>query len=47
MIYLEKTMDPVEQVLKDSKISKNDVHEIVLLRKYSNSKIQELIKRFF
>ena len=43
-----KTMDPVEQVLKDSKISKNDVHEIVLVGGSTRiPKIQELLKNFF
>ena len=27
----KKTFDPVERVLKDAKVSKNDVHEIVLV----------------
>ena len=43
-----KTMDPVEQVLKDSKISKNDVHEIVLVGGSTRiPKIQDLLKNFF
>tara|TARA_Y200000002_G_scaffold381173_1_gene394481 strand:+ start:414 stop:2360 length:1947 start_codon:yes stop_codon:yes gene_type:complete len=43
-----KTMAPVEQVLKDSKISKNDVHEIVLVGGSTRiPKIQELLKNFF
>ena len=43
-----KTMKPVEQVLTDSKISKNDVHEIVLVGGSTRiPKIQDLLKDFF
>ena len=43
-----KTMQPVEQVLNDSKISKNNVHEIVLVGGSTRiPKIQELLKSFF
>ena len=43
-----KTMDPVEQVLKDSKIPKSNVHEIVLVGGSTRiPKIQDLLKDFF
>ena len=43
-----KTMKPVEQVLNDSKIPKNNVHEIVLVGGSTRiPKIQELLKSFF
>ena len=43
-----KTMSPVEQVLKDSKISKNDVHEIILVGGSTRiPRIQQLLKDFF
>ena len=43
-----KTMEPVEQVLRDSKISKSQVDEIVLVGGSTRiPKIQELLKEFF
>ena len=43
-----KTLLPVEQVLKDGKMSKNDVHEIVLVGGSTRiPKVQELIRGFF
>ena len=43
-----KTMQPVEQVLRDSKISKTDVHEIVLVGGSTRiPKIQQLLSEFF
>jgi len=43
-----KTMDPVEQVLKDSKIPKSNVNEIVLVGGSTRiPKIQDLLKDFF
>ena len=43
-----KTMKPVEQVLKDSNMSKSQVNEIVLVGGSTRvPKIQELIKEFF
>ncbi len=43
-----KTMDPVEQVLKDAKLSKTQVHEIVLVGGSTRiPKIQQLLKDFF
>ena len=43
-----KTMDPVEQVLKDAKMSKTQVHEIILVGGSTRiPKIQQLLKDFF
>ena len=43
-----KCMDPVEQVLKDSKMSKSDVHEVVLVGGSTRvPKIQSLLSEFF
>ena len=43
-----KTMDPVEQVLRDSKISKSAVHEIVLVGGSTRiPKIQQMLSEFF
>lgn len=43
-----KTMDPVEQVLKDAKMSKNEVHDIVLVGGSTRiPKIQQLLSDFF
>jgi heat shock protein 1/8 len=48
MSLFKKTMEPVEQVLKDSKISKNQIDEIVLVGGSTRiPKIQELLKDFF
>ena len=42
------TMDPVEKVLKDSKIAKNHVHEVVLVGGSTRiPKIQQLLSVFF
>tara|TARA_B100001093_G_scaffold241529_1_gene231268 strand:- start:2812 stop:4773 length:1962 start_codon:yes stop_codon:yes gene_type:complete len=42
------TMDPVEKVLKDSKISKNNVHEVVLVGGSTRiPKVQQLLSDFF
>lgn len=44
----KRTMAPVEQVLKDAKVSKNDVHEIVLVGGSTRvPKIQQLLTEFF
>jgi heat shock 70kDa protein 1/2/6/8 len=44
----KKTMEPVEQALKDSKLGKSDIHEIVLVGGSTRiPKIQELLKEFF
>lgn len=43
-----KTMEPVEQVLRDSKISKSNVHEVVLVGGSTRiPKVQELLREFF
>lgn len=43
-----KTMAPVEQVLKDAKVSKSQVHEIILVGGSTRiPKIQQLLKEFF
>ena len=43
-----KAINPVEQVLKDSKISKNNVHEIVLVGGSTRiPKIQQMLSDFF
>ena len=43
-----KTMEPVEQVLRDAKMSKNDIHEIVLVGGSTRiPKIQQLLTEFF
>ena len=43
-----KTMDPVEQVLKDAKMSKSQVHEIVLVGGSTRiPKVQQLLREFF
>ena len=48
MDLFRSTMDPVEKVLKDAKMSKNQVHEIVLVGGSTRiPKVQELIKDFF
>ncbi len=48
LTLFKKTIEPVEQVLKDSKISKNKVDEIVLVGGSTRiPKIQELLKEFF
>jgi L1 cell adhesion molecule like protein len=44
----KSTMAPVEQVLRDSKLSKNDIHEIVLVGGSTRiPKIQQLLSDFF
>jgi heat shock 70kDa protein 1/2/6/8 len=48
MDYFTKCMAPVERVLKDAKMSKNQVNEIVLVGGSTRiPKIQELISNFF
>lgn len=43
-----KTMTPVEQVLKDSKLSKSQIHEVVLVGGSTRiPKIQQLLSEFF
>jgi heat shock 70kDa protein 1/2/6/8 len=46
--YFKKCMNPVEQVLRDAKISKNQVHEIVLVGGSTRiPKLQSLLTDFF
>jgi L1 cell adhesion molecule like protein len=46
--YFRACIGPVEQVLKDAKMSKSDVHEVVLVGGSTRiPKVQELIKAFF
>jgi len=48
MDYFKKCMEPVEKVLKDSKLSKSQVHEIVLVGGSTRiPKVQELLSEFF
>jgi L1 cell adhesion molecule like protein len=49
MNYVRKCMEPVEKVLlKDSKLSKSQVHEIVLVGGSTRiPKVQELLSEFF
>ena len=42
------TMEPVEKVLRDSKMSKNQVHDVVLVGGSSRTpKVRELLSDFF
>ena len=44
----QKTLDPVDKVLRDSKISKNEVHEVVLVGGSTRiPKVQELLTNYF
>lgn len=46
--YFKDCLGPVEKVLRDAKMSKGDIHEIVLVGGSTRiPKIQELIKNFF
>jgi len=48
MDYFKKCMEPCEKVLRDSKISKNQVHEVVLVGGSTRiPKIQSLLADFF
>jgi L1 cell adhesion molecule like protein len=48
MDYFKKCMDPVEKVLRDSKMAKNDVDEVVLVGGSTRiPKIQSLLQEFF
>ncbi|KAJ1456827.1 heat shock protein 70 [Pelagophyceae sp. CCMP2097] len=48
MDYFRKCMDPVEKVMRDAKISKNQVHEVVLVGGSTRiPKIQSLLEDFF
>jgi L1 cell adhesion molecule like protein len=46
--YFRACIGPVEQVMKDAKMSKGDIHEVVLVGGSTRiPKVQELIKNFF
>jgi heat shock protein 1/8 len=46
--YFRNCIGPVEQVLRDAKMAKSDVHEVVLVGGSTRiPKVQELIKNFF
>merc|ERR1712057_54313 len=46
--YFRKTMEPVEKVLRDSKLSKAQVHEVVLVGGSTRiPKVQSLLAEFF
>jgi heat shock protein 1/8 len=48
MDYFKKCMDPVERVLKDARLSKKDVDEIVLVGGSTRiPKVQQLLSEFF
>jgi L1 cell adhesion molecule like protein len=48
MDYFRKCMDPVEKVLRDAKLSKSQVHEIVLVGGSTRiPKIQEMLSDYF
>ena len=48
MDLFRKTMEPVEKVLKDSKISKNNIYEVVLVGGSTRiPKVQQLLSEFF
>ena len=48
MDYFRKCMEPVEKVLRDSKLSKSQVHEIVLVGGSTRiPKVQELLSEYF
>ena len=48
MDYFRKCMEPVEKVLKDSKLSKSQIHEVLLVGGSTRiPKIQELLMEFF
>ena len=47
-VIVSKTMDPVERVLKDAKISKSQVHDIVLVGGSTRiPKIQSMLSQYF
>ncbi len=48
MDLFRKTMEPVEKVLKDAKMGKNDIHEVVLVGGSTRiPKVQQLLSDFF
>lgn len=47
MDLFKSTMDPVEKVLKDAKMSKSEIHEIVLVGGSTRiPKVQQLLSDF-
>ena len=48
MDLFRRTLKPVEQVMKDAKVSKNDIHDIVLVGGSTRiPKVQSMIEEFF
>jgi heat shock protein 1/8 len=48
MAYFRKTMEPVEKVLRDARMSKAEVHEVVLVGGSTRiPKVQEMLREFF
>ena len=48
MDIFRKTMDPVDQVLRDGKMSKSDIHEVVLVGGSTRiPKIQQMLSEYF
>ena len=48
MDYFKKTLLPVEKVLRDAKMAKETVHEVVLVGGSTRiPKVQQLLKEFF
>merc|ERR1719478_189951 len=48
MQYFRNTMGPIERVMKDSKMSKSEIHEVVLVGGSTRiPKVQQMIKEFF
>ena len=46
--YFKKTMDPVDKVLRDAKMSKSEVHEVVLVGGSTRiPKVQSLLSTYF
>ena len=48
MFYFRKTLEPVEKALKDSKMGKDKIHDIVLVGGSTRiPKVQKLLNDFF
>ena len=48
MDLFKKTMNPVEQVLRDAKAAKSDIHEVVLVGGSTRmAKVRSLLRDFF
>jgi len=48
MDYFRKCMEPVEKVIRDSKLSKSQIHEVVLVGGSTRiPKVQQLLSDFF